>query len=246
MSVDEERNNERNSFNNRTNLSPTNNQKIIKPQKRNKSNYNFHNKKPLYSKETILNNNEDEYNGLTYKNKIQIPNKNSTIIKILPSNYNNNYDFKKKFKTEICHFWEMNGYCKYGDNCAFAHGESELKNRKMSFNYKTKPCKQFFEMGYCTYGSRCQFSHKKDSFLYSFSYLKSLSELISNEKINEGILSRPRLNTFEILAHSNIKKTKENRIKLYEDIKCAKHEMNFTTSSFISNISNYRNRLISV
>ena len=97
MSDDEERNNERNSFNNRTNLSPNKNQKIIKPQKRNKSNYKFHNKKPLNSKETILNNNEDEYIGLTYKNKIQIPNKNLTIIKILPSNYNNNYDFKKKF-----------------------------------------------------------------------------------------------------------------------------------------------------
>ena len=35
----------------------------------------------------------------------------------------------------------MNGYCKYEDNCAFAHGESELKNRKISVNYKTKPCK---------------------------------------------------------------------------------------------------------
>jgi len=33
MSDDEERNNERNSFNNRTNLSPNKNQKIIKPQK---------------------------------------------------------------------------------------------------------------------------------------------------------------------------------------------------------------------
>ena len=32
----------------------------------------------------------------------------------------------------------MNGDCKYGDKCAFAHGESELKNRKMSNNYKTK------------------------------------------------------------------------------------------------------------
>ena len=56
----------------------------------------------------------------------------------------------------------MNGYCKYGDNCAFAHGENELKNRKISFNYKTKPCKQFFEIGFCPYGSRCQFSHKKN------------------------------------------------------------------------------------
>ena len=44
----------------------------------------------------------------------------------------------------------MNGFCKYGDNCAFAHGEVELKNKKLNSNYKTKPCKQFFEIGFCT------------------------------------------------------------------------------------------------
>ena len=140
----------------------------------------------------------------------------------------------------------MNGYCKYEDNCAFAHGESELKNRKISVNYKTKPCKQFFEIGYCSYGSRCQFNHKKEiKFSNSFSYLKSLTDLISNEKINEGILSRPRLNTFENIAHSNINKTKENRIKLYEDIKYTKYNMDFSID-IISNISNKINGLISV
>lgn len=25
-------------------------------------------------------------------------------------------DFKTKWKTEICHFWNMNGQCKYGEN----------------------------------------------------------------------------------------------------------------------------------
>ncbi len=71
-------------------------------------------------------------------------------------------------------------------------------------------------MGYCSYGIRCQFSHKKEILLSnSFSYLKSLTDLIPNEIINEVILSRPRLITFENLAHSKINKTKENRIKLY-------------------------------
>ena len=56
----------------------------------------------------------------------------------------------------------MYGECKFGENCAFAHGDSELKQRKLTFNYKTKPCKQFFELGYCSYGSRCQFSHRKE------------------------------------------------------------------------------------
>ena len=74
-------------------------------------------------------------------------------------------NFRTKWKTEICRNWEMYGECKYGNNCSFAHGDSELKQRKISFNYKTKPCKQFFELGYCSYGIRCQFSHKKDDFL---------------------------------------------------------------------------------
>ncbi len=56
----------------------------------------------------------------------------------------------------------MNGFCKFGKDCAFAHGFDELKERKLSNNYKTKPCNQFFEFGYCPYGNRCQFSHKMD------------------------------------------------------------------------------------
>ena len=95
-------------------------------------------------------------------------------------------NFKTKWKTEICHYWEMYGECKYGDNCAFAHGDSELKQRKLTFNYKTKPCKQFFELGYCSYGSRCQFSHKKEEQKVDeenedekVSYLKIIEELLS-------------------------------------------------------------------
>ena len=109
----------------------------------------------------------------------------------------------------------MNNYCKYGDNCAFAHGENELKNRKLSFNYKTKPCKQFFELGYCSYGSRCQFSHKQK--FKSISYLKLLTNF-PFEKISDNILLKPRFDTFENLAHSNLKQVKECRIQLYQDL----------------------------
>ena len=107
---------------------------------------------------------EDEYQGLVYHPQFTeiIP---AGIFYIIEStekkeDYNN---FKTKWKTEICRYWEMYGECKFGENCAFAHGDSELKQRKLTFNYKTKPCKQFFELGYCSYGSRCQFSHKKES-----------------------------------------------------------------------------------
>ena len=138
MSVDEKRKNERNYLNNRTNNSR--NKKEKRFHKRNKSNYNYQ-KKNINQKENIITF-EDEYNEMSYKNKIQLTNFNNNnlnMIKITSNTvYNSNYDYKKKFKTEICHFWEMNGDCKYGDKCAFAHGESELKNRKMSNNYKTK------------------------------------------------------------------------------------------------------------
>ena len=121
----------------------------------------------------------------------------------------------------------MNGFCKYGDNCAFAHGESELKNRKISSNYKTKPCKQFFEIGFCPYGSRCQFSHKKE---FDSNFLKS-------EKISEELLKRPRLLTFENIFHSQIGEAKENRKKFYEDILNAKYNLRLSEASTISEFS---------
>ena len=169
---------------------------------------------------------EDEYSGLSYNKNIEIEiDKKSEKKKKKKSG--DTKDFRTKWKTEICHYWEMNNYCKYGDNCAFAHGENELKNRKLSFNYKTKPCKQFFELGYCSYGSRCQFSHKKENDKsFSVSYLNILTNFINNnnEKINENFLSKPRLVTFEILVHSNLKQMKENRIQLYEDFLNIKKE----------------------
>lgn len=35
-------------------------------------------------------------------------------------------EFKQKAKTELCKFWMTTHQCKYGDSCAFAHGEHEL------------------------------------------------------------------------------------------------------------------------
>lgn len=146
-------------------------------------------------------------------------------------------DFKMKWKTEICHYWEMYGSCKYGENCAFAHGEEELNTRKMSSNYKTKQCKQFFELGYCSYGVRCQFSHKKikESSLEDkeekdkcnqISYLKILSDFLTSEKISLDAIKRPRLMTFENLASSTLRESEENRLKLYEDIEEIKRKEN--------------------
>ena len=35
-------------------------------------------------------------------------------------------DFQQKFKTEMCRNWELNGKCKFGTECTFAHGYHEL------------------------------------------------------------------------------------------------------------------------
>ena len=166
---------------------------------------------------------EDEYQGLTYNKKSQNWDNNSYYYE----EYNN---FKTKWKTEMCRYWEMNGVCKYGDNCAFAHGDSELKKRKLTYNYKTKPCKQFFELGYCTYGSRCQFSHKKEDYKKEkkengdasdneISYLKIIKEFLSDEnQISHELVKRPRLMTFEKIAKSTLEESQNSKLQLYEDI----------------------------
>ena len=147
-----------------------------------------------------------------------------------PSEIYNNY--QAKWKTEICRYWEIYGDCKYGENCAFAHGESELNQRKLAFNYKTKPCKQFFELGYCSYGSRCQFIHKKmdkknikENKTNEVSYLKIIEELLSEEnQISYELLKRPRLMTFENIIHCSLEESEKSKLELYEDFINLKNE----------------------
>ena len=61
-----------------------------------------------------------------------------------------------------------------------------------------------------------------------------ISDFLKSEKVNEQMLKRPRLMTFESLAQSN-NLLKENRMKLYEDIIEAKNEMKLTESDSVSN-----------
>jgi len=69
-------------------------------------------------------------------------------------------NYRIKYKTELCKSWEMHQYCRYGDECAFAHGIKELRTKHfVPTNYKTKLCHQFHEFGYCRFGHRCQFLH---------------------------------------------------------------------------------------
>ena len=213
--------------------------KTIRKRKRKKYSYqndDFYSKKYNLIQNEFINTNlnndtetegkyEDEYQGLTYyKRNNDIENMYYNMEK---DEYNH---FIAKWKTEKCKYWEMYGQCKFGDNCAFAHGDSELKKRKMTFNYKTKPCKQFFELGYCSYGSRCQFSHKKENIEKDdkdnkISYLKIITEFLSSEKeISHELVKRPRLMTFEKIAESTLEESEKSKLKLYEDIINIKNE----------------------
>ena len=63
------------------------------------------------------------------------------------------------YKTEMCKNVSFGRTCKFGDKCAFAHVEEEMKPRKISENFKTKNCENFHNVGFCKYGNKCQFIH---------------------------------------------------------------------------------------
>lgn len=73
-----------------------------------------------------------------------------------------------KFKTEMCKNLQVTGFCRYGDNCFFAHCKEELQAR-VPYNhyYKTKVCKHYNNNGFCPYASRCQYFHVKSNQLYN-------------------------------------------------------------------------------
>ena len=160
-----------------------------------------------------------------------------------PNKYNsNNYykgnasDFKIKYKTELCKFFEINGHCKYGDNCAYAHGVENLRSKVTnSTAYRTRKCIQFFEYGYCPYGSRCQFQHQLQSNIINnpydrkMSYKKILDTISKLENIDniKKLIGKPRLAIFkEIVDNKNVEQIES---RLLGDIKSLKNENNFWT-----------------
>ena len=72
-----------------------------------------------------------------------------------------------KYKTELCKNFEINGYCKWNENCFFAHGKGEMKLKTLTMQfYKTKICKHFHVNGFCPYATRCQYFHFKKHMVY--------------------------------------------------------------------------------
>ena len=133
-------------------------------------------------------------------------------------------DFKIKYKTELCKYYEINGYCKYGDSCAYAHGKENLRSKITNTTaYRTRNCAQFFQNGYCPYGNRCQFAHQITSNIINNPYDRKMSytkilEMISKQENIENIKSlilKNRLPVFKNIV--SIKKDAKNT--LLDDIK---------------------------
>ena len=138
---------------------------------------------------------------------------------------------QKKYRTELCKYYEINGRCKFGENCIFAHGKNNLReNLCKKSGYKKRPCVNFFDKGYCMYGNRCQFSHdlkfdnnlNKDESL-NFSYKMFFNKLINTSKENNDeenkknimkIKERPRLKVFKkfVKIKKSVYKKKKNYI----------------------------------
>ena len=135
---------------------------------------------------------------------------------------------QKKYRTELCKYFEINGRCKFGDNCIFAHGKENLReNLCKKSGYKKRPCVNFFEKGFCMYGNRCQFSHdikqfekdenenKKNNFSYKL-FFKELNMILNDDskKDIERIKERPRLKVFKkfVKIRKNVYLQKKNYV----------------------------------
>src|SRR4051812_16058559 len=90
---------------------------------------------------------QDHLAGL---NCLEVPEMSPKTKSKKKSKKGNNYSIR--FKTDICRNWQ-NGFCEFGENCAFAHGMVELKSSPSTPEKPSKLCKQFFESGYCISGS---------------------------------------------------------------------------------------------
>ena len=144
-------------------------------------------------------------------------------FEIFETDYNENSEQQLKYRTELCKFYEMNGFCKYSSDCIFAHGKENLReNLCKKSGYKKRLCVNFFQKGFCMYGNRCQFSHslkqeknlnnnKRSNFSYK-NYLYELENLIFEKE--ELIKKKHKLNKFKKITN-NKKKNKNDKNKCY-------------------------------
>ena len=166
-----------------------------------------------------------KYNKKKNKEKKKKKNKNKKVKRDPKEPFKGEAkDFKIKYKTELCKNYEANGFCPFGDKCAYAHGIENLRSKVTNTTaYRSKKCSRFFEQGYCPYGSRCQFAHQLKSNIINNPYDKSMTymkilEIISKLENAENVkklVEKPRLPIFKEMYKNEEKK--ESR--LLNDVK---------------------------
>lgn len=64
-------------------------------------------------------------------------------------------------KTATCTSFMRYGNCRYGDDCHFAHGRQEMRQRPQNEFWKErgKVCHSFADTGSCAYGDSCKYRH---------------------------------------------------------------------------------------
>ena len=179
-----------------------------------------------YSKNNKIRNNSKDYlssDSTSNEDREEKFLKNKNIFKPNPN------DFKVKYKTELCKYYEINGFCKFGDNCAYAHGKENLRSKVTnSTAYRSKKCVQFYTYGFCPYGNRCQFAHALKSNIINnpydknMSYCKTMETLSKLENVEniKTLFEKPRLKIFESIV-PNIENSKS---ELFDDIKSLIYE----------------------
>ena len=121
-----------------------------------------------------------------------------------------------KSKTIMCRNMVTHGHCKFGDECSYAHHESELvQKREMPSNYKTKLCTQFHETGFCLYGDKCQFLHSTYDLREKLDYKRGLPE---EARLTWHRLSHGSDCIFVNLVHGKGCVAPEKRLPVFEEI----------------------------
>jgi hypothetical protein len=126
--------------------------------------------------------------------------------------------YKQKEKTEICKFWLNGQDCKFGSECAFAHGEHELmKKTHVASKFRMTLCKSYMTgEGFCQYGVRCQFSHTSRDFSdfheQRTRYQNLLHENATIMKSRIDQVADPDVSCF------NIAMPKKGRLAIFESI----------------------------
>ncbi|KAL1476380.1 hypothetical protein MTO96_018614 [Rhipicephalus appendiculatus] len=69
--------------------------------------------------------------------------------------------FSSRYKTEMCHHLEEQGFCSFGAGCVYAHSAAELRPLPRHPKHRSQLCKDFHEEGFCSFGARCSFIHTK-------------------------------------------------------------------------------------